>query len=205
MAHSDLKFPAPREDLVPSDWVGLAMQLAVCWRMLRTPINAVARRHQLNDAQVYLLWSIAHHHDGGVCQNDLASAMSVSTAHISGLVEQLRARRLLVGARPAEDRRCQVWHLTAAGRACLDAVLADSADRVTSLGRHMAPGDGRALAGLLDRLLEALRSGRGLGTRRAERSPRLKPFPRDETAEGLVPGSSDRSPSPPSTYGDAAA
>ena len=148
---------------------------------------------------------MTNHPDGLVCQNDLASAMSVSSAHVSGLVEQLRARGLLVGVRPPEDRRCQVWHLTAAGRACLDAVVADSRDWATSLGRPMASGDGRALACLLDRLLEALQSGLGRGTRRAERSPRLKPFPRDKTAEGLFPESRDRGPSPPTSYGDAAA
>jgi DNA-binding MarR family transcriptional regulator len=205
MAHFVPKFPPALEDLAPLNWVGLTIKLSICWRLLRTSINTAAKRHQLNDVQIALLWSISNHREGGACQNDLASAMSVSSAHISGLVEQLRARGLLLGARPAQDRRCQVWHLTPAGRACLDAVLADSRDWETSLDRQMAPGDARALAGLLDRLLEALGRDWGRGTRQPDRPLPLRAFVPEATPEGLLPGSCDQGPSPPSRYGDAAA
>ena len=55
----------------------------------------------------------------------LAAALATSAGQVSTLVEQLRRRGLLVGHRPKADRRRQHWRITPAGRAKLQAILAD--------------------------------------------------------------------------------
>jgi DNA-binding MarR family transcriptional regulator len=55
-------------------------------------------------------------------QLELAQRMGMSPAQISGLVEVLRQRALLVSERSPRDRRRQTWRLTAAGEKVLIAL-----------------------------------------------------------------------------------
>src|SRR5699024_6079634 len=82
-------------------------------------------RHDLSDVEMSLLWQCHRAIPVGQGQIELATAMSVSPAQISGLVEQLRERGLLAGCRDPRDRRRQVWQVTPAGNHLLEQVLVE--------------------------------------------------------------------------------
>jgi DNA-binding MarR family transcriptional regulator len=89
---------------------------------LRTTLAEVAQPNGLTDTELQLLYRCARTTEG-IAQRQLADALAISTAGVSGLVESLRRRGLIAGHRPAEDRRRQVWKLTAHGRQVFDSVI----------------------------------------------------------------------------------
>src|SRR6185295_2997989 len=69
------------------------------------------------------LWLCATHaHHAGWAQQDLATAVGVSPALMSSLVEGLRKRGLMEMKRSPVDRRRQVWHLLAQGEDLLNQI-----------------------------------------------------------------------------------
>ncbi len=115
-------------------------QISVCDRLLRGAISRAATRHHLSDGQISLLWRCRGASGGGIKQRELAATLAVSAAHVSGLVEQLRERQLLVGQRQTSDRRCQCWKVTPSGGAAIASVLLELADWAAALdGRLPAP------------------------------------------------------------------
>ncbi|NIP86427.1 MAG: winged helix DNA-binding protein [Planctomycetales bacterium] len=119
---------------------GLALlaDLAGLTHTLRRMLAAGARPRGLSDIQLQLLDRCAAEQNG-IAQRQLADALAISAAQVSHLVESLRRRDLIVGHRPAEDRRRQVWRLTPAGHQLLDEVMSDLAPRLADLLATVPP------------------------------------------------------------------
>ncbi len=135
-------------------WIELAEQICIRGRKLHDELSRLVGRWQLSPPQFSLLWVWRLTPGEGWGQNELAAALAVSPAQVSGLVEQLRRKGLLEGRRPAADRRRQLWRLTPDGRDTLEAILADqrhALDRLANqlvdlLDQSTAPTDRRGAA-----------------------------------------------------------
>lgn len=92
---------------------------------LRYAMRTAMQPHGLRDVHFLLLWNCQAAKDYGVAQRELATALSLSPAQVSGLVEELRQRTLLASHRPTSDRRQQRWRLTADGQRLLQEVVSD--------------------------------------------------------------------------------
>jgi|GEM_PF-2470944 len=150
--------PDLRKESGSRRWLDLIEQIVVCARLLRSGAARPVCDGDLSDAQLSVLWGVYSHAELAVSQNQLAAALAISSAHVSGLVEQLRGRGLLIGHRPAPDRRCQSWRLTELGRETLAAVLADMAGWAGTMDRRIPPERSEALARLLDEVCRILRA-----------------------------------------------
>lgn len=128
-------------------WLQLVERVAVCSRLLRAGLDQRMAACQLNPSQFSILWA-CHHAESGSGQSQLAELLAVSPAHISGLVEQLRRRKLLAGHRPSTDRRRQLWRLTPQGRQAVESVLESL--RVWAEQVHLPPEAAHSLARLAD-------------------------------------------------------
>jgi DNA-binding MarR family transcriptional regulator len=145
--------PADRIDVPVAD---LVHHLAHCHSRLRRALRQRLERRELRETEFLILARCAGVSPPGAAQNDLAAVTGVSPAQMSGLVEHLRARGLLVGVRGALDRRRQFWQLTGEGRRCYESIDADLASLAASLGRHLSLDEQRLLASLLQRLSVAV-------------------------------------------------
>jgi DNA-binding MarR family transcriptional regulator len=105
---------APQDFESAANCLKLLEDLSRLTRTLRATLAQVAQSNGLTDTEIQLLFRCASSTEG-IAQRQLADALAISTAQVSGLVESLRSRGLLAGHRPAEDRRRQVWKLTAHG------------------------------------------------------------------------------------------
>lgn len=107
---------------------GAAMELvyetACCHRLLRRWLNERLSGWGLSDVDFWVLWLCHRAAPDGVVQHELAAAVGVSAAQMSGLVERLRQHGLLAGCRGDPDRRRQYWRLTTAGCGLLDQIQA---------------------------------------------------------------------------------
>jgi DNA-binding MarR family transcriptional regulator len=137
------------------NWLHLVERVAVCSRLLRAALDNRMADCDLNPSQFSVLWA-CFHQPAGVGQSELAELLAVSPAHVSGLVEQLRRRKLLAGHRPSADRRRQQWRLTPQGEACVKAVRTALRTWVEGLERHLPRDASRTLARLVDRVTEAV-------------------------------------------------
>lgn len=133
--------------------IELAEQISVCGRKLHDELSHLVGQWQLSPPQFSLLWACRYTRAEGSSQNELAGAMAVSPAHVSGLVEQLRRKGLLEGRRAAVDRRRQLWRLTPDGRDTLETLIADCSGR---LGDCLVNGQRKALRRLADQLVDLL-------------------------------------------------
>ncbi len=141
------------------NWLQLVERLAMCSRLMRAELDARLDACALNPSQFSLLWA-CHQESAGVGQRELAELLAVSPAHVSGLVEQLRRRRLLAGHRPAADRRRQLWRLTPLGRETVETVLTELRSWSAELERHLPSDASRALERLVDQLSAAVATAR---------------------------------------------
>jgi len=138
-------------------WIELLRQILVCGRMLREAISRRAGRRGLGQREFFLLWVCHQAHSLGIGQNELADAMAVSAAHVSGLVERLRRKGLLRGRRDPSDRRRQLWRMTLAGENTLKAVLEDLADWAQQVQTQLGTDAGRMLHRRIEQLVAMLR------------------------------------------------
>jgi DNA-binding MarR family transcriptional regulator len=107
-------------------------------RTLRTTLAEVVQPNGLTDTELQLLYRCASSSDG-LAQRQLADALAISTAAVSGLVEGLRRRGLIACHRPADDRRRQVWKLTARGHQLLGQLMSTLGPRLELLLAASAP------------------------------------------------------------------
>jgi DNA-binding MarR family transcriptional regulator len=135
----------------------LAEQIATCGRMFRDVLAPIAGRRQLTESHLVLLLALRNRPPDGLGQSQIAACLAVSPAHVSTQLEQLRARGLLTGRRPASDRRRQLWRITAAGIEVVDAVLEDLAQWTGTADRRMNARRLAALTASLERLQAVLR------------------------------------------------
>ncbi len=144
--HSTAESPVER-------WVALAQRVLACARALREELSCRAAAWPVSEQEFLLLWNCREAPADGVGQTELAARLAVSAAQVSGLVERLRCGGMLECRRAAHDRRRQLWRLTSAGHATLDACLADLAALAQRLNRRMRGEAVRALCRRLDRVL----------------------------------------------------
>ncbi len=86
-----------------------------CSACLSEILKGEADRHDLTEMACRTLWICHRQGPAGVSQADIAAELDLSPAHVSALVEDLRARDLLLGERRPPDRRRQFWSLTPSG------------------------------------------------------------------------------------------
>jgi DNA-binding MarR family transcriptional regulator len=121
-------------------------------RQLRRRLADAAAAFDLSDTEVLVVWLCS---GSGRVQVDLAGAIGVSPAQMSGLAERLRSRGLVAMHRPALDRRRQVWLTTASGRNLL-ARLSDHLDEITAeVSAVITPQQQLTAQSLCERLAEA--------------------------------------------------
>jgi DNA-binding MarR family transcriptional regulator len=93
------------------------------FRRLRGLLDEQVQPLGIDGAQCLVLWLCATHaHHAGWAQQDLATAVGVSPALMSSLVEGLRKRGLMEMKRSPVDRRRQVWHLLSQGEDLLSQI-----------------------------------------------------------------------------------
>jgi DNA-binding MarR family transcriptional regulator len=118
---NSLRAPAQLES---GTLVELTHELSRCHRLLRVWLQDRLRPWKIRDTEFLVLWLCDRFAAQGVVQHELAAAVGVSEAQMSGLVERLRQNGLLVGCRGEPDRRRQYWRLTAEGTDLLARVRA---------------------------------------------------------------------------------
>jgi DNA-binding MarR family transcriptional regulator len=97
------------------DRLHLLLDASAATRAWRSQLAEQVAACEVTDQEFFTLWLCAEAPAGCRGQGDLAGALGVSAAQMSGLVERLRQRGLLQVERLGNDRRRQVWMLTSAG------------------------------------------------------------------------------------------
>jgi len=154
-----LGIPAEIDDLGPVEMLRLVSQ---CERELRRVLAGRVRHLAISDAELLVLWLCYEARELGIAQNELAATVGVSAAQMSGLVERLRQRGLLIANRCARDRRRQYWRLTDEGNRTLNEIRSDFAGVSVALNRHLSVDEQKLLASLLERLIRAAERPLGL-------------------------------------------
>jgi MarR family transcriptional regulator, 2-MHQ and catechol-resistance regulon repressor len=124
-------------------------------RALRRLLADQAAAVQLSDAELLVVWLCSESACHGMVQGDLAVAIGVSPALMSGLVQRLLERGLIEMQRSTVDRRRQVWRTTAGGRALLAALRPVLGSLAQQLDRQVSASDQLAVQGLCERLSAA--------------------------------------------------
>jgi DNA-binding MarR family transcriptional regulator len=153
--------PATAATSAAGAWAALTELLLTCSSGLRDELTARSQREALTGPQFALLWA-CENGNGGLSQRELALRLSLSAAHVSGLVEQLGARGLIVGERAAHDRRRQLWRLTDSGRDAVGRVVADLEPFGCRLNLLLSTDAREQLESVLRKLATALQSAPAL-------------------------------------------
>ena len=158
---SDSLAPRPSANSPPASQadhlVGLIHWLSAAGRQLRRQLSAVAADCDLNDSELLVVWLC---NDAGRVQVELAAAIGVSPAQMSGLVERLGRRGLVAMNRLASDRRRQVWKTSPAGLTLLAQVAAPLESLAAELCQSVAPHEQRLMRSLCERLAVAAAGAR---------------------------------------------
>jgi DNA-binding MarR family transcriptional regulator len=146
--------PAPQIGGPPAErLLRLVHWTSAASRHLRRRLAEIAAEFDLSDAELLVVWLC---HGGGHVQVELAGAIGISPAQMSGLVERLRARGLVEMQRQAMDRRRQVWRTSPAGAL----LLCDIAERFETLAAEihgaLDSDQQQALEMLCERIVEAV-------------------------------------------------
>jgi DNA-binding MarR family transcriptional regulator len=130
------------------------------FRRLRGLLDEQVRPFNLLGAECLVLWlcdTRAHH--AGWAQQDLASAIGVSPAQMSSLVEGLRKRGLMEMKRSPVDRRRQVWQLLSQGEDLLNQIRANLGTVAEQMNDLVPVPEQQGARELLARLAEPFRTG----------------------------------------------
>ena len=106
-------------------WVFAWCSLMQRSRRWQVSLDEVLQPHALVGAEFLVLWRTGHATPPGISQIELARELSVSAAHVCGIVEKLEERKWLQMARPVQDRRRLYCSLTSQGSAALQRLIAD--------------------------------------------------------------------------------
>jgi DNA-binding MarR family transcriptional regulator len=89
-----------------------------------------ARRFQLSESELQILWCLCGVVGPGVDQTTLATQLALSPPQVSACVEKLRARELIVACDARGDRRRRLWQSSASGSSVVEEIVqAASASR----------------------------------------------------------------------------
>ncbi len=120
-------------------------------RHLRRRLAEVAAAFELSDNELMVLWLCT---GGGRVQVELAGAIGISPAQMSGLVERLRSRGLVAMHRLARDRRRQLWCTTPAGQNLVADAAHDLKAIACSIERDLNEQEQQSAEALCRRLAE---------------------------------------------------
>jgi DNA-binding MarR family transcriptional regulator len=109
-------------------------------RRLRRLLAECVAPWQLNEQEFLLLW-LCGQERAGLGQGELATALGVSPAQMSTLVERLRKRGLIAVERSLHDRRRQMWQIAQPGVSLLGEANAALESLAQRLDRELAAGD----------------------------------------------------------------
>lgn len=143
----------PPKTLDAGGWLQLLLQIGAAARAARRHLAGHVAASELNEQEFLVLWlcdDLASAHRG---QGELAEAVGVSPAQMSGLVERLRVRNLLQFERCGSDRRRQVWQLTTAGQTLLAAICESFVGSTNNLLGNLSLAEQQQLSSLLARWL----------------------------------------------------
>jgi DNA-binding MarR family transcriptional regulator len=146
---------------VTTEWLWLAEQIALCGRLLRD--GRVRGAGTLSQPQFSVLWACHDAPPAGISQAELADRLSVSAAHVSGIVEQLRCKGLLQPRRLVADRRRQLWKLTPTGQLAMENLASALRPWAEALQQVLGTAEVQRLGELVRRLSGVLRSQRASG------------------------------------------
>jgi DNA-binding MarR family transcriptional regulator len=133
--------------------------LSQCHRRLRHMLAEQLRRWELGDNEFLVLWLCNRASEHGVAQGELAEALGISAAHMSGLVERLRCRTLLTGRRCRLDRRRQLWFVDTPGQRLLEKIGREIDQLANALERCLPLPQQQLLVSLLGNLAEVGAAG----------------------------------------------
>lgn len=122
-------------------------------RQLRRRLAEVAQAFDLSDAELLVVWLC---HGNGHVQVELAGAIGVSPAQMSGLAERLRARGLVGMHRLALDRRRQVWRTSPTGEALLHQLTEHLDELAAAIDGALSSDDQQAMQMLCERLVNVV-------------------------------------------------
>ena len=138
--------------------VELICQITRCQRVLQNLLNGFSSRWKLSGTELLILWLCARNAESGLSQRDLATAVGISPARMSGLVEGLRGRRLLSPWRCPSDRRRQHWKLERDGWKLLTSAQVELEHFVQEHSVEVPEAAQRHLASLVRHLTDLLES-----------------------------------------------
>ncbi|MGE0537013.1 MAG: MarR family winged helix-turn-helix transcriptional regulator [Pirellulales bacterium] len=146
----------PRTDAAIQRWIEVLEGLAASTRAIRHGLAHALVGSGVGESQFSVLWICQQPAGDGISQSELADRLAISTAHISGLVEQMRRAGWLDGQRDPADRRRQVWRTTAAGQALFEQLVEDVALWLDEHREALDQVDHERLSDLVARLGGAL-------------------------------------------------
>lgn len=103
--------------------IDAACRLVAVGRAMARQLGNLVRSHGINEAEFRLLWLLLD--VSALDQKHIAQQLGLSTAQVSGLVERLRRRGLLVASSVSGDRRRQLWQLSLSGKELAQKIVAD--------------------------------------------------------------------------------
>lgn len=121
-------------------------------RHLRRRLAEIAAVLDLSDNELLVVWLCS---SSGQVQVELAGAIGISPAQMSGLVERLRSRGLVAMYRLAGDRRRQLWRTTPAGQALLKQAIHDLNELAASIKSDLSDAEQQTAQTLCERLAQA--------------------------------------------------
>jgi DNA-binding MarR family transcriptional regulator len=105
----------------------------------------------LSDSELLVIWLCR---GASRVQVELAAALGVSPAQMSGRVERLAQRGLVALNRPARDRRRQVCQTTDAGESLLKHAAGPLAQLAADLAERLTPDEQALVQTLCERLAQ---------------------------------------------------
>ncbi len=144
--------PAPAGAPSDSSLLVLVHRVSSAGRALRRLLADRASAIGLSDAEVLVVWLCAPR---GMVQGDLAIAIGVSPALMSGTVERLRQRGMIEMHRVPVDRRRQVWRTTEQGQHLLAALRPHLVELAQQMESRLPPAELALARDLCERLATA--------------------------------------------------
>jgi DNA-binding MarR family transcriptional regulator len=134
----------------------LVYRTSTAARQLRRLLAERVARWELSDSEMLILWLCWQPGKLGRVQGDLASALGISPAQTSALVEGLRKRGYLLQERSPLDRRRQIWRLSAEGESLLEEMGAAISDLAERFEGELTTDEHRLAEAVSERLFELL-------------------------------------------------
>ena len=155
-------------DLDAARLLELIHEISKCHRLVRGALRKHVRRWEVSDTEFLVLWLCERARPTGMAQNELAAAVGVSAARMSGLVEHLRQRGYLISQRSDNDRRRQLWRPTPDGCEILHSIGVCLAESSAAWDSTISLQDQQSLVDLLRRLTCTVDRPTGLALFREE-------------------------------------